>query len=155
MIGALVRRLAGPLLPWLLMAAVVVIGGLIWRADTLSGDLEAMERQRDSAQAAATAASASLAMRSQQYDDLIEALEQYQARTERAEQAVAAHRAAARQLQEDDDAIRDWADTAVPAGVRQWVRDLPADAGNAAGDLPGGAEFYDQAAAGPGEAGGD
>ncbi|MFC0326551.1 hypothetical protein [Halomonas organivorans] len=125
---------------------------MTWRLADVTGDRDALVIERDRAQDAAAVARASLAMRSQQYGDLVEAMGQREARLEQSERTIADHRAAARQLEDDDDATRDWADSPVPAGVRQWVRDLAAgtDAGD---DMPGSAGVHDRAEASPDQGG--
>ncbi|MEQ5770017.1 hypothetical protein NFH98_20815 [Halomonas sp. H33-56] len=145
MIGALVKRLTGPLLPWLLLAAVVVIGGLAWRADALSDDLADMAIKRDRAEEAAEVARTALAWQAEQVERMAEAIKQRDARIARGEQAIAERREALRRL-EDDDATSDWTADPVPAGVRQWVRDLSIgpDVGD---DVSGGAGTHDHSAA--------
>ena len=123
----MLSRLLTKLIPWALLAALVVGIGLMWRLNGLQAELEQAQQQHAKTQAALDITAATLAVQVEHNRRLVEALDVRERELNDGAQRIDRLRAQAEAMgvNDADSDSRAWAGQPVPIGVADWVRRLP------------------------------
>lgn len=134
MVGQVIRRLLGGVLPWLLAGLLGVAVYQHMQAQRYAAERDAAETRAAREEERAEILLEHQRWQRNQIDAMTAALHERDTRMARDTELMNLVRRAARQLERDDAETAEWADEPMPGAVRVWLRDLSADA--AAGDEP-------------------
>jgi len=124
---SLITRLAGPKALLGIVAALVVLMGLLaWQWRAAERDLASIEHQINTLRADRERAELIITEQRAEIAAFDEAIRAQREREREARERAAEAEQRLRDLEQSDAAVKDWSDSAVPDGVRHWLRE-PAD----------------------------
>ena len=119
---------------WVALLAALLAGAGWMQYRTVTAERDALAAQLERSQAETQAMESALEWRRQHARDLEAALARRERDIQAAQQQIRGHLEALDRLERDDDQVREYLDSPLPATVADWVRALAAQDGDRAGD---------------------